>query len=373
MPEVLSLGMRSLILIFLFAFLLSCNNGMDCCGPNPNPENKELIRGVDISFLPEIEEAGVTFENATGIEKGMLDILKESGVNTIRLRIWHTPANEHASLGEVKALAARVKANGMKVWLTVHYSDTWADPAHQAKPAAWSEASFIDLKDSVYLYTKKIMTAIDPDIIQIGNEINGGFLLPSGSTSNVPDFIELLKEGIRASREVSPETKIMVHVAGFDVASWFYQQLKTNAVDYDYIGLSYYPIWHGKDLAVVKTIIDGLGATNSKEVIVAETAYPFSLGWEDDINNVVGLSEQLISDYPASPGGQKEFMQRIRKIMTDSPRGAGFCYWGAEWIAHTGQIEIGGELENGSTWENQALFDFSNKAVPALEAFADED
>lgn len=365
--------MRSLISIFLLSFLLSCDNESDCCGSTPNPVDKELIRGVDVSFLPGIEEAGVTFENTSGTEKDMLSILKESGVNAIRLRIWHTPVNEHASLEEVKILAARVKANGMKVWLTVHYSDTWADPAHQVKPAAWNEAAFVDLKDSVYLYTKKIMTAIDPDIIQIGNEINGGFLLPSGSTSNVPDFIALLKEGVRASREVSPDTKIMVHVAGFDVAAWFYQQLKTNSVDYDYIGLSYYPLWHGKDLAVVKTIIDGLGAANSKEVIVAETAYPFSLGWEDDINNVVGLSEQLIPGYPASSNGQKEFMQRIRKIITDSPRGAGFCYWGAEWVAYTGQIEIEGELETGSTWENQALFDFTNKAVPALEAFADED
>lgn len=334
----------------------------------PPDHSKVLIKGADISFLPEIEAAGVTFKNAGGTNKEMLDILKESGVNTIRLRLWHTPTSEHSSLPEVKALSDRIKAKGMKVWLSVHYSDTWADPGHQVKPAAWNAAFFTDLADSVYKYTKKVMTEIEPDIIQIGNEINGGFLLPSGSTSNVPNFITLLKEGIRAAREVSPDTQIMVHVAGFDVATWFYQQLQTNAVDYDLIGLSYYPIWHGKNLTNVQSTVNNLGATYGKDVVIAETAYPFSLGWEDWTNNIVGETGQLVSGYAATPEGQKQFLLKIRQIVTESPKGAGFCYWGAEWVSFKGD-----EATNGSSWENQALFDFSNKAVPALEAFADEE
>ena len=359
--------MRILPLILPLALLFSCDDSKDCC-TGPEPVDKELIKGADISFLPEIEAAGVDFKSAAGTEQDLLDILKESGVNTIRLRLWHTPASEHSALPEVKALSQRIKAKGMNVWLSVHYSDTWADPGNQAKPAAWSAASFTDLADSVYKYTKKVMTEIDPDIIQIGNEINGGFLLPSGSTSNVSNFITLLKEGVRAAREVAPDTKIMVHVAGFDVAAWFYQQLKSNDVDYDYIGLSYYPIWHGKDLTAVKSIIDGLGATYGKEVVIAETAYPFTLGWEDFTNNIVGETGQLVSGYGATPEGQKQFLLKIRQMVTDSPKGAGFCYWGAEWVAFKGD-----EATDGSTWENQALFDFDNKAVPALEAFADED
>jgi arabinogalactan endo-1,4-beta-galactosidase len=361
--------MRILIFILPFAFLFSCDEQRDCCaGPDPDPVNKELIKGADISFLPEIETAGIHFTDAAGTEKDMLDILKESGVNTIRLRLWHTPETAHSGLPEVKALSERIKAKGLKVWLSVHYSDTWADPGHQVKPAAWNEASFTDLADSVYLYTKKVMLEIDPEIIQIGNEINGGFLLPSGSTSNVPDFITLLKEGVRAAREVSADTKIMIHVAGFDVATWFYQQLSSNAVDYDYIGLSYYPIWHGKSLATVKSTIDNLGAAYGKEVMIAETAYPFSLGWEDWTNNIVGEEGQLVSGYAATPEGQKSFLLKLREIVTTSPKGAGFCYWGAEWVSFKGD-----EATDGSTWENQALFDFNNKAVPALDAFADED
>ncbi|HET9053601.1 MAG TPA: glycosyl hydrolase 53 family protein, partial [Cyclobacteriaceae bacterium] len=201
--------MRNLLFILPLAFLFSCDDGRDCC-VGPNPVDKELIRGADVSFLPEIEAAGVKFYDAANTENNLLDILAASGVNAIRLRLWHTPATEHASLPEVKALAARVKAKGMKVWLTLHYSDTWADPGHQVKPAAWSEASFADLQDSVYLYTKKVMTEINPDIIQIGNEINGGFLLPEGSTDNVPDFVALLKKGVQAVRESSAETKIMI-------------------------------------------------------------------------------------------------------------------------------------------------------------------
>jgi len=357
--------MRILIFISLLSVLVSCG-GTDCCVPPPK-QQKDLIKGADISFLPELEEDGIKFYNASGIEKDMLDILKESGVNTIRLRLWHTPESGQSTLSEVKALSQQIKAKGMNVWLSVHYSDTWADPGHQVKPAAWNAASFTDLADSVYKYTKKVMMEIDPDIIQIGNEINGGFLLPNGSTSNVPNFITLLNEGIRAVREVSSNTKIMVHVAGFDVAGWFYQQLKTNSVDYDLIGLSYYPIWHGKDMTVIRSIIDGLGTANGKEVVIAETAYPFTLGWEDDTNNIVGEAGQLVSGYSATPDGQRKFLLKIRELVNDSNHGIGFCYWGAEWVAFEG------EVMNGSSWENQALFDFNNKAVPALEAFEDEE
>lgn len=365
MPEVLPLGMRTLVFLGLLAFVFSCDSQKDCC-PVPEPDDKALIRGTDISFLPEIEEAGVVFTDASGTKKNMLDILKESGVNTIRIRLWHTPETEASSFNEVRAFAARVKAKGMSVWLSVHYSDTWADPGHQKKPDAWSEASFSVLQDSVYLYTKKIMTQIDPDIIQIGNEVNPGFLLPDGSTSNVANFTTLLKKGIQAVRETSSDTKIMIHVAGFDTANWFFQQLSNNNVDYDIIGLSYYPVWHGKDLNTVGSTIQSLGFAYGKDVVIAETAYPFSLSWEDWTNNIVGENGQLVSGYPATPEGQKSFLLKLREIVTTASKGTGFCYWGAEWVSFKGD-----QATNGSSWENQALFDFSNQAVPALEAFAE--
>lgn len=354
--------MRNLLPLTLLVLTCSCDSGKDCC-PNPKPDDKALIKGVDISFLPEMEDAGIKFFSAAGTEHDMLDILQEHDVNTVRLRIWHSPVSGHSSLAEVKTFSDRIKAKGMKVWLTVHYSDTWADPGHQEKPQAWNTASFTDLQDSVYKYTKKIMTQIDPDIIQIGNEINGGFLFPDGATSNVSNFVALLKKGVQAVREASPETKIMIHLAGFNEAIWLYQQLATNNVDYDMIGLSYYPIWHGKILTTVQSTINTLGATYGKEVVIAETAYPFSLLWNDDETNIVGESGQLVVGYPATPIGQKNFLLKIRQMVTDSPNGAGFCYWGAEWVAFAGNVM------EGSSWENQALFDFNNKATPAWEAF----
>lgn len=355
--------MRILLYVLPFVLLLSCGSDENA------KESKKIIKGADVSFLPQFEASNITYKDAGGTVKDLLDILKENGVNTIRLRLWHTPQTAHASLAEVKALAERVRAKDMQVWLTVHYSDTWADPGRQKKPAAWSEASFTDLQDSVYRYTKKIMKAIDPDIIQIGNEINGGFILPEGSTANVPDFIALLKKGIQAVRETSPDTKIMVHLAGFEVSTWFYQQLDLYDVDYDLIGLSYYPKYHGKSFTAVEAAIDNLGFAHNKPVVIAETSYAFSLGWEDDVHNEIGLAEQLYPSYSATPEGQKAFLQKVRDLVTDSRHGAGFCYWGAEWMGYGGEIEIDGELKFGSTWENQALFDFSNQALPALEVF----
>jgi arabinogalactan endo-1,4-beta-galactosidase len=364
--------MRISVFIVLLFSVVCCGGEDDPTNtPDPDPVFKDMIRGTDISFLPEIESAGAQFYNEAGAEAAMLDILKSSGVNTIRIRLWHTPVNTHSSLAEVKTFSDRVKAKGFNVWITVHYSDTWADPGHQAKPEAWEDVSSVTvLADSVYKYTKKITALLNPDIIQIGNEINGGFLWPEGKTDSehLPDFITLLKKGSQAVREVSPDTKIMVHIAGFDIATWFYQQLNTNNVDYDMIGLSYYPVWHGKDLGVLQSTINTLGATHAKEIVIAETAYPFSFGYNDFTNNIIGSTNQILPAYAATEEGQQKFLMKLKSILNEAPQGAGFCYWGAEWIAFKGSTAT-----DGSSWENQALFDFDNKAVPALNAFAGEE
>ena len=136
-------------------------------------------------------------------------------------------------------------------------------------------------------------------------------------------------------------------------------------VDYDIIGLSYYPIWHGKSLIDLKNAMQTLGQTHNKEVVIAETAYPFILSWNDYTNNIVGLDNHLIlPDYPASPVGQKAFIKEIKSIMVDLSKGIGFCYWGAELIAWKGN-----QATDASPWENQALFDFQNQALPVLNEF----
>ncbi|WP_235894358.1 glycoside hydrolase family 53 protein [Flavobacterium zepuense] len=321
-----------------------------------------FIRAVDMSFLPETEGAGTVYYNGSTAQDA-LATLKDAGVNTIRIRLWKDPATAHSGMAEVKALAQKVKAAGMKVWLTVHYSDTWADPANQIKPQAWEGLAFAQLKAAAVTYTQQILTEVNPDIIQIGNETNSGFIYPEGNlVDNEAGFLELVNAVSATIREQSPQAKIMLHYAGIaEGADWFFN--KTANVDFDYIGLSYYPIWHGKSIPALQNKIAALKAAHNKEVIVAETSYPFTLGWEDWTNNVVGLDSQIIPAYPATPQGQKDFLLAVRNAV-EVGGGLGFCYWGAEWVAFRGS-----EATNGSTWENQALWDFDNKAVPALEAF----
>jgi arabinogalactan endo-1,4-beta-galactosidase len=330
----------------------------------PPVVTSDFIKAADISFLPEIEAAGVVFTN-NGKTEDMLTTLKSAGCNTIRIRLWKDPVNGHSGLTEVKTLAQRVKKAGLKVWLTVHYSDDWADPAVQTTPAAWRNLSFTDLKAAVASYTTTILTEINPDIIQIGNEINSGLLWPQGHLINQEaQCIDLLKTASATIRSKAPNTKIMMHYAGVLTTdtNWFFTKVKS--VDYDYIGLSYYPIWHGKDLATIKTTIDALGKNFSKKVLIAETAYPFTLGFNDWTNNIVGLDSQLVSGYPATAEGQKNFVLAIKDLVKSSTYGQGFAYWGGEWVSFKGD-----KATNGSTFENQAFYDFSNKALPVLQAF----
>jgi arabinogalactan endo-1,4-beta-galactosidase len=331
----------------------------------PQPPVELAIRGADVSFLPEIEAYPTTFYYKDGVAKDVLDMLKANGCNAIRVRLWHTPPTEHSGLEEVTEFAARIRAKGMKVWLTVHYSDSWADPGQQTKPAAWSTLDFIDLSDSVYNYTKKIVTRLQPDIIQIGNEINDGLLWPDGKISeSLSNFITLLKEGVQAVRDHAPTTKIMVHYAGPSAAQWFYQQLQNENVSYDMIGLSYYPWWHGKDLVALQTTLNSFGFMFGKEIVIAETAYPFTLGWNDFTNNFVGLEDHLIPGYPATEAGQKKFLLKLKQVIAQSEKGTGFCYWAPEWVAFKGTTAT-----DGSAAENLALFNFSNQALSAFEAF----
>nr|WP_315161255.1 glycosyl hydrolase 53 family protein [uncultured Flavobacterium sp.] len=362
--------MKKHILVFgVFALLgmffsCSANDTNETPIVEPPVAEDTFIRAADISFLPEIESSGTILYNNTKAED-MLTTLKTAGCNAVRIRLWKNPSNGHSGMTEVKALAARVKKAGMKVWLTVHYSDTWADPAVQTIPTEWKNLSFTDLKTAVATYTSTIITEINPDIIQIGNEINSGLLWPQGHLINQEvQCLALLSAASGTIRTKAPNTKIMIHYAGVKASdtNWFFNKIKS--VDYDYIGLSYYPIWHGKDLEVVKTTINTLGKIYNKKVIIAETAYPFTLGYNDWTNNIVGLDTQLVSGYPATPDGQKSFVMAIKTVVKESEYGLGFAYWGGEWISFKGN-----QAANGSTFENQAFYDFNNKALPVLQVF----
>jgi arabinogalactan endo-1,4-beta-galactosidase len=343
------------LLLILFSF--------SCSKEEATVQTDDFIKAADMSFLPLIESEGTIFYNSQMVAEDALLTLKKSGCNTIRIRLWHTPTDNQSSFNEVKILSQRVKNLGMKVWLTVHYSDTWADPGHQIKPQAWNNLTFNQLKIQFENYTSQIVSEIQPDIFQIGNEINNGFIYPEGNlSSNESQFVSLLAAASSVIRSERPTTKIMIHFAGIEGASWFFS--KTAAIDYDYIGLSYYPIWHGTDINLLQQTMTTLGQTYNKKVLVAETSYPFTLGWNDWTNNVIGLTNQLHPNYPATPEGQRDFLQKIKTTVQNTPSGLGFCYWGTEWIAFRGN-----QATNGSSWENQALWDFNRKLVPAASVF----
>lgn len=354
--------MRSLFLILIFLLTNSCSSDSTET-PEPNPPAKVLeIKGADFSFLPEVRQSGQTFLNQSGTAEDMLNTFKSSGGNTVRLRLWVNPSETNSSLATVKNIAQEVKSKGMKVLLTVHYSDSWADPSQQTTPLAWQNHTFEQLKTDVYNYTLDVIKQIKPEYIQIGNEINNGFLWPEGNIKNLSQFKELLQSGISAVKNANSSTKIIIHYAGTDGASAFFNNI--SGINYDIIGISYYSMWHGKDLVAFKNNLTTLSNSTNKPILIAETSYPFTLGWNDQTQNVVGLDSQILPQYAATEQGQKDYLLKIRQISLDVPKGIGFCYWGTEWTAFKGT-----SATNGSTYENQALWNFSNKAVSAFEAF----
>lgn len=321
-----------------------------------------FIKGVDLSLLEEVRRSGTKTYNTQDVVEDMLTTLLHAGINTVRIRLWKDPATTTGSLGEVKQLAAECHAKGLKVMLCVHYSDSWADPSQQTTPKAWQTLSTSQLHDSVAVYTQKVVEEIHPDFIQIGNEINEGFLWPTGSIGHSEAFKGLLTTAIAAVRKADPDTKIILHFAGQEQALAFFSLLST--LDFDIAGLSYYPMWHGKSLALLQANVLSLANKLHKPVAIVETAYPFTLGWDDYTNNILGLPEQLIENYPASPEGQKNFLLQISQLSADPQLYTGYCYWGGEWISYQGDTAT-----NGSPWENQALWNFDDIALPAQEVF----
>ncbi len=355
----------SIIIALLSCFTLLSTACKKDQPDDPDPVAKTLLKGADLSALPEIESYSTPFTNAAGQPEDVLTTLKNNGCNVVRLRLWKTPAGAHGGLEEVKAFAQRIKSNNLKIWLAIHYSDTWADPGNQTMPAGWENLTFAQLSDSMYAYTKSVVQQIQPDYIQIGNEINSGLLWPSGHIGNEVQFKSLLGSGIQAVRDVAPAAKIMIHFAGIDGADWFFN--KTTGLDYDIIALSFYPIWHGKNLNQLSNTLSQLSLAHNKDVIIAETAYPFTLEWNDWTNNIVGLQDQLIPAYPATPEGQKNFLAAVKDVAKNLDRGIGFCYWGGEWVAFKGN-----QSTDCSPWENQAFYDFNFKALPVVEVFNEE-
>ena len=240
--------------------------------------------GADISFLPELESRGVHFSDDKG-ERDAIAILKDHGFNYIRLRVFNDPARDSGyspgkgfcDLAHTLVMARRVKTAGLRLLLDFHYSDYWADPGKQFKPAAWRDADFNTLMDSVYFFTCKVIAALKeqgtlPDMVQVGNEINHGMIWPEGSIRHPDSLARLLYAGICGVKAIDPGCPIMLHIAlggQNDESHFFLDNMLSREVPFDVIGLSYYPRWHGT-LSDLKYNVDDLAKQYGKDVIVVE-------------------------------------------------------------------------------------------------------
>lgn len=340
----------------------------------------EFLNGADISSTPALEDAGVVYREANGDTEDVFTILDDHGFNSIRLKIWHTPKEGYNDLDHVTEMAKRTYDKGMHFLLDFHYSDWWADPQKQYTPKAWEGLSVDVLKDSVYAYTKAVLHRLDrqgtpPMMVQIGNEIRPGMLWPVGRVDgeydraeqwdNLATLLTSARQGVLDGLSNPENVRIMIH---FDnggnnaICRKFFDSLAVREVAYDVIGLSFYPRWHGR-LDSLESNLSDLTTRYDKDVIVVETAYPFTLEWNDEQGNIMGGESDLHEGYPATLQGQAAFFRELRRIVKEVPngRGVGLYFWEPGLIATPGDM--------GSPWENVALFDFDGKVVPAMDVF----
>ncbi|HRV54666.1 MAG TPA: glycosyl hydrolase 53 family protein, partial [Mangrovimonas sp.] len=275
-------------------FMPSCSSGNNETQTDDtvNPPQSNFFYGADLSYVNEMEDCGASYKDANGVTKDPFVIFKEAGTNLVRVRLWHHPTwTNYSNFDDVKLTIQRAKQQGMKVLLDFHYSDTWADPSKQEIPAAWLDD--IDntpaLGTLLYDYTYDTLNALAnlnllPDIVQVGNEINP-MILQHGDLVWPIDWSRnsfLLNKGIQAIRDISAEKNkdigVMLHIAQPENALWWFEQATQNGVtDFDWIGVSYYPIWSTYDLSNVGTALNTLITTYNKDLMVVETAYPFTL------------------------------------------------------------------------------------------------
>jgi len=341
--------MMRCFLLLLLACFIAC--GKSNSGNNPNPPNPpapspHFAKGADISWLTEMEAAGRKFYNSGGTEQECMALLKSLGMNTIRLRVWVNPAGGWNNSADVLAKAIRAKNLGMRIMINFHYSDTWADPGHQAKPAAWATQDITALKTSVYTHTFDVLTllknnGVNPEWVQVGNETNDGMLWPEGKASvNMANFAQLVNAGYDAVKAVNAAIKVIVHVSnGYDnnLFRWLFDGLKNNGGKWDVTGMSLYPNatnWSTLNNQCLVNMND-MVARHSKEVMIVEVG----MSWDQ-----ATACKAFLSDL-------------VTKTSTISGnKGLGVLYW---------------EPQSYNGWKGYTLsaFDNSGKPTIALDAF----
>jgi arabinogalactan endo-1,4-beta-galactosidase len=335
----------------VFISLISCSKTASPNNPgNPSDTTvtaaENFAKGADISWLTEMEANNYKFYNRNGKQEDCYQVMKDEGMNAIRLRAWVNPADGWCNTADVVAKAKRAKAAGLRIMIDFHYSDSWADPGKQSKPAAWSSLNFNDLKQAVTDYTTHVMDTLKsngviPSWVQVGNETNDGMLWEDGRAStNMGNFAALVNAGYDAVKSVSDTIKVIVHISnGFDntLFRWMFDGLKNNGAKWDIIGMSLYPSstnWQTLDAQCLSNMNDMIARYN-KPVMICEVG----MSWTDS----VACKSFLI-----------DIINKTKSLPNNN--GLGVFYW---------------EPESYNNWKGYPLgaFDNTGKPTMALDAF----
>ncbi len=319
---------------------------------------QEYAIGADLSFLKSAEDHGYQFKENGQVKSG-LEIFNDHGYNWIRLRLFHSPDKLPNDLEYTIELAKQAKKLGFQFLLDYHYSDTWADPQHQILPKAWEGLSHKVLVDSVYAYTLKTMNAfkeadVYPDMVQIGNEIINGMMWPDGKIpenwDNLADLIQAGIDGVIASAASIQVPTIMIQIdqgGNLEKTKYFYNKIFSYGIDFDVIGQSYYPWWHG-NLLQLKENMSFMATTYKKPIILVEVAY---------CSEPTEYKNKL-APYPESPEGQREFLESVNDVVLQTPDNLGVgVFWWEPAVGHRPGITT------------RDMFDADGNVLPVIEVF----
>ena len=346
-----------------------------CATPQP-PGAPPLWLGADLSYVNEMEDCGAIFRK-DGERVDPFRLFAAEGANLVRVRIWNDAEwTRYSDLADVAKTIRRAKAAGMQVLLDFHYSDDWADGEKQLVPKAWAGLDPDATAKALYDYTREVLGALDaqglmPEMVQVGNETNSEM---SGSKKGDPINWErnakLFNAGIRAARDAGAASaikpQVMLHIAQPEnVEPWFAAAEAAGVTGYDIVGISYYRKWSTMDLTGLGEVIARVKQRFGKDVIVVETAYPFTNDNADKAPNLLG-PDTLIPAYPATPEGQLAYLTDLTRL-TVANGGSGVVYWEPAWVS----TECSTRWGQGSNWDNATFFDFrrGNEALPAFRFF----
>ncbi len=339
---------KNKILFFFFLSIIACTksgSGTNGGGTNPTP-TVQFAKGADISWLTQMEASGMRFYNSSGTEQDCMLILKNLGMNSVRLRVWVDPLGGWCNSADLVVKAVRAKNLGMRIMIDFHYSDSWADPGQQTKPAAWTAQDFATLQTSVYNHTLNVLNAlkangVTPEWVQVGNETNDGMLWPTGKASlSMSNYANLVTAGYNAVKAADATIKVIVQISnGYDnnLFRWNLDGLKNNGAKWDIIGMSLYPAtgnWQALNTQCLANMND-MVSRYDKPVMICEVG----MSW-DQAPACNSFITDLISKIKSVPGG----------------KGLGVFYW---------------EPESYNNWQGYTLgaFDNSGKPTVALNAF----